>query len=76
MDEFSLYITVPGRKGRKATEKKLADVMQKTKSASLNVTWIMEGRQDEVINALQAYGFQIIGHTCEDDWHCFIARLQ
>ena len=45
MDEFSLYITVPGRKNRKAVETGLADILRKTKGAAdLRLTWIMEGR--------------------------------
>ncbi len=45
MDEFSLYITVPGRKNRKAAETALGDILHKTKDvAALRLTWIMEGR--------------------------------
>lgn len=45
MDDFSLYITVPGRKNRKAAEGKLTDVLGKTEEPAVRLTWIAEGRQ-------------------------------
>lgn len=35
---------------------------------------IIEGRQDEVENTLISSGLEIIGHRCEEEWHCFICR--
>ena len=35
---------------------------------------IIEGRQDEVRQAIEDNGFTILEHYNEDDWHCFVAR--
>ena len=35
---------------------------------------IMEGRQKEVRNAVEAAGFTILEHFSEEDWHCFVAQ--
>ncbi|MCQ2557953.1 MAG: 50S ribosomal protein L11 methyltransferase [Oscillospiraceae bacterium] len=35
---------------------------------------IIEGRQDEVCDALEASGFKIADHYCEEDWHCFVCK--
>lgn len=35
---------------------------------------IIEGRQDEVRAAIEANGFTILEHFCEDDWHCYMAK--
>ena len=35
---------------------------------------IIEGRQDEVAEALQKNGFSIEAHFSEEDWHCFLCR--
>ena len=35
---------------------------------------IIEGRQDEVRQAVEDNGFTILEHHNEDDWHCFVAR--
>lgn len=35
---------------------------------------IIEGRQDEVRQAIEDNGFTILEHHNEDDWHCFVAR--
>lgn len=37
---------------------------------------IIDGRQDEVRAAIEHAGFVITRHLYEDDWHCFVARLQ
>jgi len=37
---------------------------------------IIEGRQDEVRAAIERAGFTVIGHRCEEDWHCFVARVR
>lgn len=36
---------------------------------------IMEGRQNEVRAAIEAAGFTVINHYCEDDWHCYVAQI-
>ena len=36
---------------------------------------IIEGRQDEVRAAIEAQGFRIIRHHCEEEWHCFAAVI-
>ena len=33
---------------------------------------IIEGRQDEVENALKKAGYRIEKHLCEEEWHCFV----
>ena len=33
---------------------------------------IIEGRQDEVAEALRKNGFTVAAHFCEEDWHCFL----
>lgn len=33
---------------------------------------IIEGRQEEVLAALQAEGFHMLEHLSEEDWHCFV----
>lgn len=35
---------------------------------------IIEGRQDEVRQAIEDNGFTILEHHNEDDWHCFVSR--
>ena len=35
---------------------------------------IIEGRQDEVAEALRKNGFTILEHFNEEDWHCFLCR--
>ena len=35
---------------------------------------IIEGRQDEVADALVKNGFAIEAHYNEEDWHCFLCR--
>ncbi|MBR5093805.1 MAG: 50S ribosomal protein L11 methyltransferase [Oscillospiraceae bacterium] len=35
---------------------------------------IIEGRQDEVRAAIQAAGFTILEHRCQEEWHCFTAK--
>ena len=35
---------------------------------------IIEGRQGEVQAALEKNGFEVIGHRCEEEWHCFECR--
>ncbi len=35
---------------------------------------IIEGRQDEVRNALEQNGFTVEAHRSEDEWHCFVCR--
>ena len=35
---------------------------------------IIEGRQDEVADALRKNGFAIEAHFCEEEWHCFLCR--
>ena len=35
---------------------------------------IIEGRQDEVAEALRKNGFTILEHYNEEDWHCFLCR--
>ncbi len=32
---------------------------------------IIDGRQDEVAEALKKAGFAIRGHYCQEEWHCF-----
>lgn len=34
---------------------------------------IIEGRQEEVQAAVEAAGFSILDHRCEEEWHCFTA---
>ena len=34
---------------------------------------IIDGRQDEVRNAIETAGFRITEHLKEEDWHCFVA---
>jgi ribosomal protein L11 methyltransferase len=34
---------------------------------------IIEGRQAEVQAAVEAAGFSILDHRCEEEWHCFTA---
>ncbi|MEG1633191.1 MAG: 50S ribosomal protein L11 methyltransferase [Oscillospiraceae bacterium] len=36
---------------------------------------IIEGRQDEVLSALEAAGFTVINHLCEEGWHCFSTKI-
>ena len=36
---------------------------------------IIEGRQEEVRAAIEQAGFTILEHRCEEEWHCYIARL-
>ena len=36
---------------------------------------VIEGRQDEVADALRRNGFSLLEHACEEEWHCFAARL-
>lgn len=35
---------------------------------------IIEGRQDEVADALRKNGFTILEHFSEEEWHCYVAR--
>ena len=35
---------------------------------------IIEGRQDEVAEALRKNGFTIVSHFNEEDWHCYLCR--
>ena len=35
---------------------------------------IIEGRQDEVAEALRKNGFTIEAHYNEEDWHCYLCR--
>ena len=35
---------------------------------------IIEGRQDEVAEALRKNGFTIVSHYNEEDWHCYLCR--
>ncbi len=35
---------------------------------------IIEGRQDEVEAALKKAGYAILGHDCQEEWHCFVCR--
>ncbi len=35
---------------------------------------IIEGRQEEVAAALQANGFEILQHFCEEEWHCYLTQ--
>ena len=35
---------------------------------------IIEGRQEEVRAALEKNGFTIVGHSCQEEWHCFVCR--
>lgn len=37
---------------------------------------IIEGRQDEVAAAIEAAGFNITAHYCEEDWHCYSCGLK
>ena len=39
--------------------------------AALVVSGIIEGRQDEVKQALEQAGFAVTGHNCQEEWHCF-----
>jgi len=36
---------------------------------------IIEGRQEEVRAAIEAQGFRIINHRCEEEWHCYTAVI-
>ena len=36
---------------------------------------IIEGRQAEVRAAVEGAGLQILDHWCEEEWHCYAARL-
>ena len=35
---------------------------------------IIDGRQDEVRAALEGNGFEVVEHTSEEEWHCFVCR--
>ena len=37
---------------------------------------IIEGRQEEVQVAIEAAGFSILDHRCEEEWHCFTAAIK
>ena len=37
---------------------------------------IIEGRQDEVESALARAGLEIVGHDCQEDWHCYRAVMK
>ena len=37
---------------------------------------IIEGRQDEVQAAIEAAGFTILEHRCEEEWHSFTAAIK
>lgn len=37
---------------------------------------IIEGRQDEVADALRRNGFTILEHFNEEEWHCYVARQE
>lgn len=37
---------------------------------------IIEGRQDEVQAAIEAAGFAILEHRCEEEWHSFTAAIK
>ena len=39
--------------------------------AELVVSGIIEGRQDEVVAALEENGFTITAGYCQEEWHCF-----
>ncbi len=36
---------------------------------------IIEGRQDEVRHAIEGSGFTVLAERVEEEWHCFVARL-
>ena len=36
---------------------------------------IIEGRQDEVCHAIEGSGFTVLAERVEEEWHCFVARL-
>ena len=36
---------------------------------------IIEGRQDEIENALKKAGYTIERHLCEEEWHCFVCTI-
>ncbi len=42
--------------------------------ASLVVSGIIEGRQQEVQEALEANGFAVCGRYCQEEWYCFRCR--
>ena len=35
---------------------------------------IIDGREDEVLAALQSSGFTVLRHLHEEEWHCFVCR--
>ncbi len=35
---------------------------------------IIDGREDEVLAALQSSGFTVLHHLHEEEWHCFVCR--
>jgi len=37
---------------------------------------IIDGRQEEVQAAIEAQGFEIIKHRCEEEWHCYTAVIR
>ena len=39
--------------------------------AALVVSGIIEGRQQEVLEALEANGFTVDGKYCQEEWYCF-----
>ncbi|MBO5543045.1 MAG: 50S ribosomal protein L11 methyltransferase [Oscillospiraceae bacterium] len=36
---------------------------------------IIDGRQDEVRHAIEGSGFTVLAEHVEEEWHCFVARL-
>ena len=40
----------------------------------LVVSGIIEGRQDEVVAAIEAAGFTITGSYCQEEWHCYSCK--
>ncbi len=40
----------------------------------LVVSGIIEGRQDEVVAAIEEAGFTITGSYCQEEWHCYTCK--
>ncbi|MGE4353370.1 MAG: hypothetical protein AB7D36_04705 [Oscillospiraceae bacterium] len=36
---------------------------------------MIDGRQDEVASSIENAGFKIIAHHVQEEWHCFVAKL-
>ena len=43
--------------------------------ATFVTSGIIEGRQDEIEAALKAAGYRIEKHLCEEEWHCFVCKV-